>query len=91
MLPNEPKILPKIHMQQQIFGKAASYIGVVESENQGSLHLHMLLWLQDALPADEMVKEQRILYSNEAFHILKHMCPCSRSNGREFESNSSRV
>jgi len=56
MLPNEPKILPKIHMQQQIFGKAASYIGVVESQNQGSLHLHMLLWLQDALPADEMVK-----------------------------------
>jgi len=37
-----------------IFGEVVSYIGVIESQNRGTLHLHMLLWLKNTPPADEM-------------------------------------
>ena len=37
-----------------IFGKVQSYIGTVEAQGRGTLHLHMLLWLKDAPCASEM-------------------------------------
>ena len=46
----------RVIIQDGIFGRAAAYIGVVESQNRGSLHLHMLLWLEDMPPADDITK-----------------------------------
>jgi len=36
------------------FGTIQAYIGTVEAQGQGTLHLHMLLWLKDAPPASVM-------------------------------------
>src|SRR5258708_16655828 len=47
-----------------IFGEVVSYIGVIESQNCGTLHLHMILWLKDTPPADEM----HHLLKMESFH-----------------------
>lgn len=37
-----------------VFGRVAAYFGVVESQGRGTLHLHILLWLENAPTADEM-------------------------------------
>ena len=37
-----------------IFGRIMAYFGTVESQNRGSLHLHMLLWLQNAPPSHKI-------------------------------------
>ncbi|RDX42771.1 hypothetical protein OH76DRAFT_1362182 [Lentinus brumalis] len=39
-----------------VLGKASAYIGSVESQGRGSLHLHMLVWLQDT-PTSEQLHE----------------------------------
>ncbi len=39
-----------------VLGKTAAYVGTVESQGRGSLHLHMLLWLQDT-PRSEQLHE----------------------------------
>ena len=44
----------RIHRDEGIFGKVQSYIGTVEAQGRGTLHLHMLLWLEDAPTAAEM-------------------------------------
>ncbi|KAJ8516236.1 hypothetical protein ONZ45_g6447 [Pleurotus djamor] len=38
-----------------VFGYVSAYFGTVESQNRGSLHLHLLLWLEGAPSADEML------------------------------------
>ena len=43
-----------IHREEGIFGKVQSYVGTVEAQGRGTLHLYMLLWLKDAPTADEM-------------------------------------
>lgn len=37
-----------------IFGYVAAYFGTVESQGRGTLHLHMLLWLENAPTAEEI-------------------------------------
>ncbi|KAI6126362.1 hypothetical protein EDD16DRAFT_1753560 [Pisolithus croceorrhizus] len=49
--------------QKGIFGHVKAYFGVVESQGQGSLHLHMLLWLMDAPTMEEM----EVLLTQESF------------------------
>jgi Helitron helicase-like domain at N-terminus len=49
--------------QEGIFGWVASYIGTVEAQGRGTLHLHMVLWLCGA-PTAERMKE---LLKNESF------------------------
>ncbi len=44
----------RIDRKEGIFGKVQSYIGTVEAQGRGTLHLHMLLWLKDAPSAMEM-------------------------------------
>ncbi|EAU80832.2 hypothetical protein CC1G_04942 [Coprinopsis cinerea okayama7 len=42
--------------REGIFGVVESYIGTVEAQGRGTLHLHMLLWLRDA-PPPSVLKE----------------------------------
>jgi hypothetical protein len=44
------------HVQRMegIFGKVASYIGTVEAQGRGSLHLHIIVWLCGALTHIQM-------------------------------------
>ncbi len=56
-----------------ILGNVQAHIGVVKSQNQAMLHLHMLLWMQD-MPSSDKLKE---LFKSEEFHTkiqtyLKH-------------------
>lgn len=44
----------RIDRQEGIFGKVQSYVGTVEAQGRGTLHLHMLLWLKDAPAAHQM-------------------------------------
>ena len=37
-----------------IFGVIKSYVGTVEAQGRGSLHLHLLLWLEGAPTANEL-------------------------------------
>ncbi len=37
-----------------IFGRVSAYYGLTETQGRGCLHLHMLVWLEDAPTADEM-------------------------------------
>ena len=39
-----------------VFGPIKSYYGTVESQGRGSLHLHMLLWLNDT-PSPARLRE----------------------------------
>jgi hypothetical protein len=53
----------KINRKEGIFGMVNSYVGTVEAQGRGSLHLHMLLWLSGAPTA----KELKHALSNEFF------------------------
>ena len=44
----------RIDRKEGIFGKVQNYVGTVEAQGRGTLHLHMLLWLTDAPTASEM-------------------------------------
>ena len=44
----------RVHREDGIFGKVQSYVGTVEAQGRGTLHLHILLWLKDAPTAEEM-------------------------------------
>lgn len=44
----------KITREKGVFGYVNGYIASVESQNRGSLHAHMLLWLVDAPTNEEM-------------------------------------
>ncbi|RDB23672.1 hypothetical protein Hypma_009540 [Hypsizygus marmoreus] len=45
-----------IERKEGIFGTVNSYIGTVEAQGRGSLHLHLLLWLTDSPTSSEMQK-----------------------------------
>ncbi len=40
--------------KQGIFGKFQSYYGMVEAQNRGTLHIHLVLWIQGAPPPDSL-------------------------------------
>lgn len=44
----------KVKVKMGIFGRVRAYFGVVESQNRGSLHLHLILWLEGAPTSEEM-------------------------------------
>lgn len=44
----------RIHRQTGILGDVKAYIGTVEAQGRGMLHLHLLLWLADAPTSQEM-------------------------------------
>lgn len=46
----------KVKVKMGVFGRVRAYFGVVESQNRGSLHLHLLVWLEGAPTSDEMHK-----------------------------------
>ena len=39
-----------------ILGQVSAYFGTVESQGRGTLHLHLLAWLEDAPNADQMAE-----------------------------------
>lgn len=55
----------KVNRKEGIFGKVASYIGTVEAQGRGTLHLHIILWLIGA-PTAYRMKE---LLQTEDFRI----------------------
>jgi hypothetical protein len=44
----------KIDRREGVFGTIKSYVGTVEAQGRGSLHLHLLLWLLGAPTASEL-------------------------------------
>jgi hypothetical protein len=43
--------------QSGIFGPVQTYYGMVESQNRGTLHIHMLLWLKGAPSPDDLYRK----------------------------------
>ncbi|KAJ2915818.1 hypothetical protein MD484_g4610, partial [Candolleomyces efflorescens] len=46
----------RIQRKEGLFGIVQAYIGTVEAQGRGTLHLHLLLWLKDA-PTPQICKE----------------------------------
>jgi hypothetical protein len=44
----------RIDRKEGIFGKVQCYVGTIEAQRRGTLHLHMLLWLKDAPTGTEL-------------------------------------
>ncbi|KAF7294643.1 ATP-dependent DNA helicase [Mycena indigotica] len=57
-----------ITRQEGIFGLVNGYIGTVEAQARGSLHLHVLFWVRDAPTSSAM---QKALQSEEFRHKVK--------------------
>ena len=55
----------QIKSRMGILGRVSAYFGTVELQGRGTLHLHLLVWLNDAPNADQMIK----LLKSEDFHI----------------------
>jgi len=53
----------KIQRKPGIVGELKSYIGSVEAQGQGSLHLHIIMWLVGGPAA----KEMKVLLTSQAF------------------------
>ncbi|TFK65637.1 hypothetical protein BDN72DRAFT_871770 [Pluteus cervinus] len=49
-------------LTEGIFGKVSGYYGCVEAQGRGSLHCHMLVWLEDSLNPTEV---QNVLQRND--------------------------
>lgn len=43
-----------IQREKGILGMIEAYTGTVEAQGRGTLHLHIVLWLQGAVPSDRM-------------------------------------
>jgi hypothetical protein len=43
-----------IQREKGIFGNIDAYIGTVEAQGRGTLHLHMVLWLKGSVPSSQM-------------------------------------
>ncbi len=43
-----------VSREKGIFGMVNAYIGTIEAQGQGSLHMHVLIWLKGSLTAGEM-------------------------------------
>ncbi|TFK18743.1 hypothetical protein FA15DRAFT_660462 [Coprinopsis marcescibilis] len=65
-----------IQRRRGIFGVVQDYLGAVEAQGRGTLHLHLLVWLRDALTAQEMkaalqsaqFRSRIVHYINTCFH-----------------------
>lgn len=61
----------KFKSRMGIFGKVRAYFGLVESQNRGSLHLHLLLWLYGAPTSEEM--HQLLQQAEFRAHVLAYI------------------
>ncbi|KAJ7102301.1 hypothetical protein B0H15DRAFT_768559 [Mycena belliarum] len=72
-----------------VFGRVKHYYGVVEAQNRGSLHLHILIWCEGAL-SPKLIQEKSLsdgVFKQQLFawleSIIKHELPpntCSLSS-----------
>ena len=53
-----------IHRKEGAYGVVQAYLGAVEAQGRGTLHLHMLVWLKDA-PTAKVMQEA---LKNDGFH-----------------------
>lgn len=60
--------------QAGVFGKLKAYYGMVETQNRGTLHIHLLLWidgalspldLYDKLKSDDVFRESMLQYASK--------------------------
>ncbi|KAF8801482.1 hypothetical protein BYT27DRAFT_7262019 [Phlegmacium glaucopus] len=51
--------------KEGVFGVVKSYVGTVEAQGRGSLHLHLLVWLEGA----PMAKEMKHALTHDAFRV----------------------
>ena len=58
----------QVKSRKGILGKISAYFGTVESQGRGTLHLHILIWLDDTPSADELVE----LLKTEEFRDRVH-------------------
>ncbi|KIK17450.1 hypothetical protein PISMIDRAFT_15084 [Pisolithus microcarpus 441] len=77
----------QVHSETGVFGQLSAYFGVVESQGQGSLHLHMLLWLKNAPCYEEM--ECRLTYPEFREDVQKFIKNNIRAYLLGFESSDS--
>lgn len=59
----------RIERHRGIFGVIKGYVGTVEAQGRGTLHLHMLVWLEDAPTSEEM--QQYLKKEEFRAHIKK--------------------
>lgn len=52
--------------QLGIFGKLNAHYGMVETQNRGTLHIHLLLWIENGLNATEYLEKMN---SDETFRL----------------------
>ncbi len=57
-----------LHKETGILGDIDAYIGTVEAQGQGSLHLHIVLWLQGSVPTQKM---KQCLSTEQFCNIIK--------------------
>ena len=61
-----------VHNRTGIFGRVSAYYGLTETQGRGCLHLHMLVWLEDAPTAEEMtVKLQSTEFRDKVVAFIK--------------------
>lgn len=67
-----------------IFGKISGYYGMVETQNRGTLHIHMLIWLEgspdaqtmfDKLSSDSDFQDKMIKYVTSIIHTGSELQP----------------
>ncbi|KIK80330.1 hypothetical protein PAXRUDRAFT_36221 [Paxillus rubicundulus Ve08.2h10] len=64
----------QVHVTMGVLGCLKAYFGVVEAQGWGTLHVHMLLWLEDTTNCDEMHE----LLKSSAFQ--QHICEYIKKN-----------
>ncbi|EJD34259.1 hypothetical protein AURDEDRAFT_76348, partial [Auricularia subglabra TFB-10046 SS5] len=67
-----------------LFGKVDAYYGTVETQQRGSLHLHMLLWISGALPPQALrdTMESDSAYKLRLFSYLESVIATSMPGDR---------
>ncbi|KAF4612702.1 hypothetical protein D9613_011752 [Agrocybe pediades] len=62
----------RVQTRPGILGHLSAYYGMVESQGRGSLHIHILLWMQDALsPSDIHTKLQSADFRDQVVCYIK--------------------
>jgi Helitron helicase-like domain at N-terminus len=51
------KVTPyQVYSRKGVFGRVAAYFGTVKSQGRGTLHLHLLVWLNGTPSSDELTR-----------------------------------
>jgi len=72
-----------IYCKEGVHGVVQTYLGAVEAQGQGTLHMHMLVWLKDAPTA----KVMEIALKDEGFHchVIDFINAAIRTNINEMD------